>query len=152
MSSIQIIVGSMLGNSEYTAEAAANVLSNAGHEVNLHTRPKFADIAQQGQIWLVCTSTHGTGELPDNIKSFAEDLENSNVDLSDLKYVIIGLGDSGYDSFCQGAVIMEQILESKGAQKLLDKLLIDMRNAPDSEEIAENWVENNIAAFSEAAA
>ena len=148
MNSIQIIIGSMLGNSEYVAEAVADVLTDAGYEATLHVKPNFDEIEIEKQIWLICTSTHGTGELPDNIKSFAENLENTDKDLSNLQFAIIGLGDSGYDSFCRAAFIMEELMTSKHCIKLVDKLLIDTRDGgDDSEEKAEVWMKENIAKF-----
>lgn len=148
MSSIQVIVGSMLGGSEYVAEAIAQTLQTAGHQVQLHFKPNFEQVRVGDQIWLICTSTHGTGELPDNLKDFAETIETTDVDLSCVKYGVIGLGDSGYDSYCQAATIMEQLLESKHCQKLIDKLLIDARDLNfDPEDKADFWIQNNLSAF-----
>ncbi len=82
MSSIQIIVGSMLGASEYVAEACQQTLEANGHNVMLHFQPDLANIAYKNQIWLVCTSTHGAGDFPDNIQPFVDQLTASDLDLS----------------------------------------------------------------------
>ncbi|PCI57769.1 MAG: FMN-binding protein MioC [Gammaproteobacteria bacterium] len=149
MSSIQVIAGSMLGSSEYVAEAAADVLETAGHDVQLHLKPVFDELPVEGQIWLICTSTSGTGELPDNIKTFAENVDDTNKDLSTLKFAIIGLGDSSYvDSYCHGALIMETLLLSKNSQQIVDKFLIDARETDsEAEDKAEDWVQENIGKF-----
>jgi len=148
MSSIQIIVGSMLGSSEYVAETMADTLRGAGHKVHLHFKPELNQVEVIDQTWIICTSTHGAGELPDNLKTFAQSVEQMDNDLSSTKFAVIGLGDSGYDSFCQGAVIMEHLLSTKGCQKIIDKLLIDGRDVGvDAEDKAESWIENNIALF-----
>ena len=149
MSSIQVIAGSMLGSSEYVAEAAVDVLKDNGHDVQLHLKPVFENIPVVNQIWLICTSTSGTGELPDNIKTFAENVDNTDKDLSSLKFAVIGLGDSSYhDSYCQAAFIMEKLFLSKKSKKLINKFLIDAREtSTDAEDKAEEWVKDNIAKF-----
>ena len=42
MSAYQIIVGSMLGGTEYVAEACVEQLNALGHETQLHLTPNFA--------------------------------------------------------------------------------------------------------------
>ena len=39
MSSIQIIVGSMLGGTEYVAEACEETLTKLDHHVDMHLKP-----------------------------------------------------------------------------------------------------------------
>ena len=38
------------------------------------------------------TSTHGAGDVPDNLQPFAKDLADQRPDLSALKYGVIALG------------------------------------------------------------
>ena len=66
MANVQIIVGSMLGATEYVADAVEAELTPAGHQVTVHLQPDYNDIPES-DFWLVCTSTHGAGDLPDNI-------------------------------------------------------------------------------------
>jgi MioC protein len=149
MSSIQVIAGSMLGSSEYVAEAVAEILENSGHDVQLHFKPVFDDIPVENQIWLICTSTSGTGELPDNIKTFAQNFDYTEKDLSTLKFGVIGLGDSSYhDSYCQAAFIMEELFISKNSRQIIGNFLIDARDtSSDAEDKAEVWVKENITKF-----
>ena len=62
MASLQIIVGSMLGGSEYVAEACEEILSSLNHRAEVHLSPDFSQIPIENQTWLICTSTHGAGE------------------------------------------------------------------------------------------
>ena len=55
MSSFQIIVGSMLGGTEYVAEACEETLLALNHQVTLHLTPKFEQINSKNQTWLICT-------------------------------------------------------------------------------------------------
>jgi MioC protein len=141
MASIQIIVGSMLGGTEYVAEACEQTLKDLQHETTLHLQPNFAEIAQKDQIWLICTSTHGAGDFPDNIKTFVQDLENSNADLSTTKFLVIGVGDSSYDTFCNAAKMIENILLSMSCIKICEKKLIDMQENIDPELLSQQWIE-----------
>ena len=109
----EIIVGTMLGAAEYVADAIAASLSEKSATTTIHTEPKFEDINQQA-TWVVCTSTHGAGELPDNIQEFAKALNTA--DLPGTQVVIIGLGDTSYDTFCYGAKEIETKLVNAGAK------------------------------------
>ena len=143
MSSFQIIVGSMLGGTEYVAEACEETLLALNHKVELHLQPKFEQICHKDQTWLICTSTHGAGDFPDNIQNFVEELKNSTVDLSPLKFMIIGVGDSSYDTYCKAAKEIEKTLLSKGCTKTIDLKTLDMSEKIDPEDLAQQWIKMN---------
>jgi len=143
MTEFQIIVGSMLGGTEYVAEACEEELLALNHNVSLHLQPKFEQIISKNQIWLICTSTHGAGDLPDNIQSFVSDLTICDQDLSSTSFMIIGIGDSNYDTFCLAAKKIENILISKGCNKKLKTLTLDMSQDIDPEECAKQWLSKN---------
>tara|TARA_R110000744_G_scaffold53521_1_gene114219 strand:+ start:3195 stop:3638 length:444 start_codon:yes stop_codon:yes gene_type:complete len=143
MSSFQVIVGSMLGGSEYVAEACEETLTALGHQVELHFQPDFAQIISENQTWLVCTSTHGAGDYPDNIQAFARDLENSDQDLSSVKFLTIGIGDSNYDTFCFAAKNINKLLLSKGCIEILPLITLDMSEDIDPEERSQTWLNEN---------
>ena len=143
MSSFQIIVGSMLGGSEYVAEACEETLTALGHQVKLHFQPDFVQISSKKQIWLICTSTHGAGDYPDNIQSFVTDLENTDQDLSSVKFITIGIGDSNYDTFCYAAKKLNKLLLSKSCMETLPLFTIDMSEDIDPEERSKSWLNEN---------
>lgn len=143
MSSFQIIVGSMLGGSEYVAEACEETLTALGHDVELHFQPDFAQINNENQTWLICTSTHGAGDYPDNIQAFVTDLEKSDQDLSSVKFLTIGVGDSSYDTFCFAAKNLNKLLISKGCIELVPLTTLDMSEDIDPEERSQNWLNEN---------
>lgn len=142
MRSIQIIVGSMLGCTEYVAEACEATLTANGYQCQLHFQPKLSDIPQQNQTWLICTSTHGAGDYPDNIKNFATELHNTESDLSTIEFFVIGIGDSSYDTFCQAAKNIEKTLLSKGCKKIIPSKFFDMQEDIDPELAAQQWIES----------
>ena len=140
MSDFQIIVGSMLGGSEYVAEACQAEIEANGYTTTLHLMPKLADILYGNQTWLICTSTHGAGDYPDNIKEFIIDLEKSDQDLSTTSFIVIGIGDSNYDTFCFAAKNIEKLLISKGCKSLAPAKFYDMQQEIDPEEDAPQWI------------
>tara|TARA_R110002060_G_scaffold4473_1_gene7024 strand:- start:1239 stop:1682 length:444 start_codon:yes stop_codon:yes gene_type:complete len=143
MSSFQIIVGSMLGGSEYVAEACEKVLIGYGHQVELHFQPDLAQISNKNQTWLICTSTHGAGDYPDNIQAFATDIENTDLDLSSVKLLTIAIGDSNYDTFCYAGKNINKLLLSKGCIELLPLITLDMNEDIDPEERSQAWLSEN---------
>jgi len=148
MSSFQIIVGSMLGTTEYVAEACEEQLKALNHQVSLHLKPSFTTIINETltqktnkkQTWLICTSTHGAGDYPDNIQAFVSDLKNCEQDLSSINVMIIALGDSNYDTFCQAGIKINNILKTKGCTFISDIYMIDMSQDIDPEDQAQQWL------------
>lgn len=140
MSSFQIIVGSMLGGTEYVAEACQETLMQLGHDVSLHLSPDLNEISCQNQTWLICTSTHGAGDYPDNLLPFVDQFTSTTIDLSSTKYMVIGIGDSNYDTFCFAAKNIDNLLNSKDCTKLIPLKTFDMQQDIDPEEEAQSWL------------
>jgi len=143
MSSFQIIVGSMLGGTEYVAETCEETLLALNHQTTLHLQPIFEQINSNDQTWLICTSTHGAGDFPDNIQNFVEDLKNTTIDLSPVNFMIIGIGDSNYDTFCKAAINIKNIMLSRGCRELITIKTLDMREEIDPEDLAQQWLITN---------
>lgn len=159
MSSVQIIVGSMLGGTEYVAEACEETLNKLDHNVDIHLKPDLktvlnntfhanneqnndSDLAKN-PIWIICTSTHGAGDYPDNIKQFVSDLSNCDQDLSTVTFLTIGIGDSSYDTFCKAAVDLSNLLISIGCKEIVQIKTLDMSEDIDPEDLAQQWISTN---------
>lgn len=140
---ICIFSGSTLGGAEYVAEYLNDVLETQGFSTALFHGPDWADIENE-KIWLIVTSTHGAGELPDNLKPLFDELAASDVGLSDVRFAVIGLGNSDYDTFCYAADTVECVLSTKSAMKICDTLKIDVLHVEDQESFAEEWLPNFI--------
>ena len=148
MSSFQIIVGSMLGATEYVGEACEEQLNTLNHQVTVHLKPCFSSILantfstkdEKNSTWLICTSTHGAGDFPDNIQTFVEDLKNSQQDLSSINFMIIAVGDSSYDTFCKAGYDLNKLLITSGCNELLPINTLDMSQDIDPEDLAQLWL------------
>ena len=139
MAHFQIIVGSVLGASEYVADALQEKLSEYKHTADIALKPDLDEL-DQGQTWIICTSTHGAGDLPDNIQAFAAQVKQST--LTGLNFIVVGLGDSSYDTYCKGAMQIEQLLIDAGANLLHPALHIDVLNPPIPEDAAIIWLDS----------
>ena len=68
MADITLISGSTLGGAEYVAEHLAEKLEEAGFTTETLHGPLLEDLSASG-IWLVISSTHGAGDIPDNSRA-----------------------------------------------------------------------------------
>lgn len=139
--SICIITGSTLGGAEYVADNLNDILSEQGFGVELFNNAELADIQNQRYL-LVISSTHGAGELPDNIKPLFEQIAEQKPDFSQMKFGVIGLGSSDYDTFCNAVNIIEEELKARGASQVCESLRIDVANNFDHDGSAEEWLPN----------
>lgn len=139
MANFEIAVGSVLGASEYVADALKETLDAKGHQANIHLQPDLNDIDLSSTL-IICTSTHGAGDLPDNIQPFAKQLQN--ISLNDLAFLVVGLGDSSYDTYCYGSIQMEELLKNAGATLLAPAIHIDVLSHPIPEDNAVEWLQN----------
>ena len=145
----------MLGGTEYVAEACEAQLLSLNHNVKLHLQPNLSSIInetfiddnkskkQKKSIWLICTSTHGAGEFPDNLHQFVEDLNKCEQDLSSIHFMVIALGDTNYDTFCQAGFKLNKLLLTKSCRSLLPVKTFDMHQEIDPEIEAPLWLIQN---------
>ncbi|TNG93809.1 FMN-binding protein MioC [Pasteurellaceae bacterium USgator11] len=138
---ICIITGSTLGSAEYLAEYCEDQLQQQGHKTALLHGPDWQAV-QDYREWLIITSTHGAGELPDNLYPLFEHIENEVDQLDQLHFSVIGLGNSDYDTFCFAVDKVERILQNKQAKKRCLSLKIDVLQSLDHDQQAAEWLPN----------
>ncbi|NRA82301.1 MAG: FMN-binding protein MioC [Gammaproteobacteria bacterium] len=140
MSNISIIIGTMLGASEYIGDHLETILTT-DHQVSTTLDPDLNhyDLSND-QLWLICTSTHGAGDFPDNLVKFVEQLNQTSPNLSNIRFAVCGLGDTSYDTFCQAGITIDTLLESLGATRVYPLNKIDIIDGKLPEENAEQWL------------
>ena len=144
MSAVNIIIGSQMGSAEYVAEQLADQLNVQGISTQLHEQPVFNDIDQQNTIWLICTSTYGAGDYPENLISFIDDLTQAD-DLSNIKYSVIGLGDTSYDTYNLAGRNIDELLAQKGALRVAERLELNILDEALPEDTALAWLDSWLA-------
>jgi MioC protein len=140
---IRILVGTVTGNAEMVADEMKHVIGKHGGEAEIVSmdglRP--GDL-QPGPLYVICTSTHGVGDIPDNALDFFEDLRADAPDLSWMRYGVFGLGDSVYSStFCFGGRRFDELLRSLGATRIGELGIHDASEDGIAEETGHAWVE-----------
>ena len=139
MADITLISGSTLGSAEYVADHLAELLNDAGFSTETLHGPTLDVLKPQG-IWLIVTSTHGAGELPDNLQPLFDAIQQQKPDLSGLRYGAIGIGNREYDLFCGAIISIDQLLSSLGAVRVGERLEIDVQEHEIPEDPAEAWL------------
>ena len=139
MADITLISGSTLGGAEYVAEHLAEKLEDAGFSTETLHGPLLEDLSASG-IWLVISSTHGAGDIPDNLVPLYEDLQSQKPDLSQVRFGAIGIGSREYDTFCGDIEKIEAELKHSGARQIGETLKINILEHDIPEDPAEAWL------------
>jgi MioC protein len=139
---ITILVGTMTGTAELVADEVKDTLAAEGLAADVLAMDKLTPaVFERPGRFLICTSTYGQGDVPDNARDFFAALETSRPDLAHVEYGVIALGDRTYaQTFCFGGKRFDQLLTSLGAKRLGEVLLHDASAGTIPEEVAVEWV------------
>lgn len=151
---IWILVATMSGTAEMVADELADALAGEGWKVNVLAmdRVQANDLANM-PLCLICTSTYGTGEVPDNGKAFYAQLLAGGLALDGLRYGVVSLGDSTYaQTFCFGGKRFDDALSACGAVRIGERFKHDRRSADYPEEAAREWLKGWLEGVAQALA
>ena len=139
---LTILVGTMTGTAEMVAQEVQTALEAAGHSGAIRMMDDLdATLFAGGGVFLVCTSTYGQGDVPDNAQEFIASLERDRPDLSAVTYGVIALGDRTYrDTFCEGGIRFDTLLTELGARRVGEVLKHDASSGTLPEEVAAQWI------------
>eukprot|EP01134_Creolimax_fragrantissima_P007844 CFRG7844T1 len=129
-SDLLIVYASQTGNAEAIAQEIAQDLSMF---LNLKFDPKHENTI----VFVV--STTGDGEPPDVALKMWKHLQKHTDSLDQLRYTILGLGDTDYSEFNNFAKLLNNRLKKLGASCFLDCAYAD--DAVGLEEVVEPWKE-----------
>lgn len=148
---LTIIVGTMTGTAEMCAEEINDVLAPLGHAVEITLMDGLdASVFDPAKTYLVCTSTYGQGDVPDNAMALYEDLQKTRPDLAGLKYGVVALGDRTYgETFTNGGLRFDTVLTELGARRIGDVFQHDASSGTMPEEESAAWTEEWIKLLSD---
>ena len=134
----------MTGTAELVAQAVQSALESSGHSAPIRMMDSLgADVFAEGGTFLICTSTYGNGDVPDNAHNLYESLAEDRPNLSGVTYGVIALGDHTYKgTFCNGGVRFDRVLTELGARRAGEILQHDASSGTMPEEIAAGWAAN----------
>ncbi len=140
---LTIVYGSQTGNARRAAEALFAKVQAAGLPARLVRADAYATRELAGERLLyVVISTQGEGDPPDDAIGFVEFLAGKRAPkLPELKFAVLGLGDTSYADFCGIARRIDARLAELGAQRVADLGQADL----DIDTVAEPWSEAALA-------
>jgi MioC protein len=148
---VKILVGTMTGTAELVADEMRDALTARGIASDIVPLDgKDWHVFDEGGPFLLCTSTYGQGDVPDNAQGFFASLETERPDLSRVAYGIIALGDRTYaQTYCYGGKRFDTLLTELGARRVGDMMLHDASAGTIPEEVAVDWLGRWIDRFRE---
>src|SRR5438477_6218818 len=138
---INILVGTMTGTAQLCAQEMELALDDGDTRVETLLMDKLDSsvFAREG-VFLICTSTYGQGDVPDNARALYEDLQKTRPDLSRVRYGVFGLGDRTYaETFNFGGKRFDEILTQLGAERIGERHMHDASSGILPEETALEW-------------
>jgi MioC protein len=139
---ISILVGTMTGTAQLCAQEMELALGDDDVQIETLLMDKLdaTVFGSSADAYLVCTSTYGQGDVPDNARAFYEDLKARRPDLSRVRYGVFGLGDRTYaETFNFGGKKFDEILQELGAERIGERHTHDASSGILPEETALEW-------------
>ncbi|HEY4374056.1 MAG TPA: flavodoxin domain-containing protein [Burkholderiales bacterium] len=140
---LNILVGTMTGTAELVAQEIELTMGDDDTVVTIIDMDKLhASLFKPGNLYLVCTSTYGSGDVPDNARDFYESLQQARPNLEGVRYGVIGLGDRTYQqTFCFGGKKFDTILSELGASRIGEVCIHDASAGTMPEEVCVEWAQ-----------
>ncbi|MEQ1881366.1 MAG: flavodoxin domain-containing protein [Burkholderiales bacterium] len=142
-----VLVGTMTGTAQLVAQELELLYGDDDACIRVMLMDGLeAKIFSEGGLFLICTSTYGQGDVPDNAKQLFESLQSSRPALTQVEYGVIGLGDRTYaETFCFGGKRFDQLLSELGARRIGEPMLHDASAGTMAEEVAAEWAQEWLA-------
>jgi len=135
---LTVLFGSQTGNAKRLAESLARDAENAGLAVRLLRADAYPlrELKNERLLYVVI-STQGDGDPPDDARGFVEFLASKRAPkLDELKFAVLGLGDSSYAKFCAIGTAIDERLAELGAARLFGRGEADV----DIDTVAAPWL------------
>ena len=117
---LKILVGTMTSTADYIAQAIQMDCADLVEDIEVALMDGL-DIGtfDEDAIYLICTSTYGSGDVPDNARVLYESLDSRPKFLGHVRYGVIALGDRSYaQTFCGGGRSFDERLQGLGARRI----------------------------------
>lgn len=128
---VTIISASQTGNARQVAEQLRDALTANDIPVELIAAGsyKFKQI-NKARLLVIVTSTQGEGEPPEEAFALHKFVMSKKApELNQTAFAVFGLGDSSYEHFCQAGKDFDERLATLGAERLLERVDVDVEFA-----------------------
>jgi MioC protein len=138
---LKILVGTMTNTAEYVAQAIEMDCADLVDEIEVRLMDGLDITAfDEDALYLICSSTYGSGDVPDNARNLFDSLETQAKDLSNVRYGVIVLGDRTYlNTFAFGGKKFDERLQGLGAQRIGEVWCHDASAGTMPEELGTAW-------------
>lgn len=138
---LKILVGTMTNTAEYVAQAIEMDCADLVDEIEIAMMDGLdITVFDEDAIYLICTSTYGSGDVPDNARALYDSLDASPKYLGNVKYGVIALGDRTYaQTFAFGGKLFDERLQGLGAQRIGEVFIHDASSGTMPEELGTAW-------------
>ena len=143
---LKILVGTMTSTATYVAKAiqmdCADLVSDIEIELMDGLDISVFDAEKaKGMLYLICTSTYGAGDVPDNAQALYESLDSQPQFLGHVRYGVMALGDSSthQQTFCFGGKKFDERLQDLGAQRIGEICCLDASSGIPPETVGAQW-------------
>lgn len=117
---LKILVGTMTNTAEYVAQAIQMDCADLVADIEVLMMDNLdISVFDEDALYLICSSTYGSGDVPDNARAFYDSLDTQPKFLGHVRYGVIALGDSTYQqTFCFGGKKFDERLQGLGAHRV----------------------------------
>lgn len=142
---LKILVGTMTSTADYVAQAIQMDCGDLVRDIEINLMDAldvsvFSAENAKDVLYLICSSTYGQGDVPDNARALYESMDTSPQFLGHIRYGVIALGDRTYlQTFCQGGKKFDERLTDLGAQRVGEVFCHDASSGTLAEEDATAW-------------
>ena len=123
---LKILVGTMTSTADYVAQAIQMDCADLVEDIEIELMDAldisvFSPDKAKDALYLICTSTYGQGDVPDNARALYESMDAQPQFLGHVRYGVMALGDRTYlQTFCFGGKKFDERLADLGAQRIGD--------------------------------
>ena len=123
---LDILYATQTGNAKTVAKKLQLLAKNQGFnanlvEMNYHNINTFRQLRNVA----IVTSTYGNGEVPEMGIDFWNELKSSKVEMVNLRYGLIALGDKSHKIFCGAGKAISKKLDDLKCIKVIQNLECD---------------------------
>jgi MioC protein len=138
---LKILVGTVTNTAEYVAQAIEMDCADLVDAIEVTLMDGLdIDVFDEDAVYLICTSTYGSGDVPDNARALYESLEANPKPLGRVRYGVIALGDRTHaQTFCFGGMKFDERLQARGAQRIGQVWCHDASAGTMPEELGTAW-------------